>query len=175
MKVNSVALVLTVATVAIVACASSITTSVDYDRSVDFSRYRTYGWLPSRIGNDIFEKRLTAAIDRELAARGLVRSDRPDLLVAIHGRLSKEVQYTAYDAGWGYGWRRWGARGPTTVRRQEVPVGTLVVDLVDAGEKELVWRGTATSAIDTTASVEKREAAVRESVGKLFAEYPSSR
>jgi hypothetical protein len=172
MNIKSVALVLTAT---LVACASSITTSVDYDQSVDFSKYRTYGWLPSRIGNDILERRLTAAIDRELASRGLVRSDSPDLLIAIHGRLSKEIQYTAYDAGWGYGWRRWGARGPTTVRRQEVPVGTLVVDLVDAGEKELVWRGSATSAIDTAASVEKREAAVREAVGKLFAEYPSSR
>jgi hypothetical protein len=172
MNLKSVAFVLIVT---LVACASSITTSVDYDRSVDFSRYRTYGWLPSRIGNDILERRLTAAIDSELASRGLARSDSPDLLVAIHGRLSKDIQYTAYDAGWGYGWRRWGARGPTTVRRQEVPVGTLVVDLVDAGEKELVWRGTPSSAIDTTASVEKREAAVREAVGKLFAGYPTSR
>jgi Domain of unknown function (DUF4136) len=172
MNAKSVALFLTAA---FVGCASSITTSVDYDRSVDFSAYRTYGWLrPRAIGNDILERRLTAAIDRELAARGLVRSDTPDLYVAMHGRLSKEVQYTAYDTGWGYGWRRWRA-GPTMVRRQEVPVGTLVVDLVDARDKELVWRGTATSAIDTTASAEKREAAVQEAVGKLFASYPPKR
>jgi len=171
MKAKLVALFLMAA---FVSCASSVTTSVDYDRSIDFSRYRTYGWLRSRIGNDILERRLTAAIDRGLAARGLTRSDTPDLYVAMHGRLSKEVQYTAFDAGWGYGWRRWGA-GPTTVRRQEVPVGTLVVDLVDAGDKELVWRGTARSAIDTTASAEKREEAVQEAVEKLFAAYPPRR
>jgi hypothetical protein len=159
---------------AFVSCASSVTTSVDYDRSIDFSRYRTYGWLRSRIGNDILERRLTAAIDRGLAARGLTRSDTPDLYVAMHGRLSKEVQYRAFDTGWGYGWRRWGA-GPTTVRRQEVPVGTLVVDLVDAGDKELIWRGTARSAIDTTASAEKREEAVQEAVEKLLAAYPPRR
>lgn len=168
MKAKSAAVLLAAA---FVGCASSITTSVDYDRSIDFSRYRTYGWLrPARIGNDILERRLTAAIDRGLAARGLTRSDTPDLYVAMHGRLSKEVQYTAFDTGWGYGWRRWGA-GPTTVRRQEVPVGTLVVDLVDAGDKELVWRGTARSAIDTTVSAEKREAAVQGAVEKLFAAY----
>ncbi len=172
MNAKSVALFLAAA---FVGCVSSITTSVDFDRSVDFSRYRTYDWLRSgTIGNDILETRLAAAIDRELAARGLVRSESPDLYVAMHGRLSKEVQYRAYDTGWGYGWRRSSA-GPTMIRRQEVPVGTLVVDLVDARDKELVWRGTATSAIDTTASVEKREAAVQESVGKLFAAYPPKR
>lgn len=161
--------------VAFVGCASSIKTSVDYDRSIDFSRYRTYGWLRSgRIGNDILERRLTTAVDRELARRGLVRGDTPDLLVAMHGRMSKEVQYTAYDTSWGYGWRRWGG-GPTMVRREEVPVGTLIVDLVDARDNELVWRGTATSAIDTTASVEKREAVVQEAVEKLFAAYPPGR
>jgi hypothetical protein len=159
---------------AFVGCASSVTTSVDYPRSIDFSRYRTYGWLRSRIGNDILERRLTAAIDRGLAARGLTRSDTPDLYVSMHGRLSKEVQYTAYDTAWGYGWRRWGV-GQTRVRRQEVPVGTLVVDLVDAGDKELVWRGTATTPIDKTASAEKREAAVQEAVEELFAAYPPRR
>jgi hypothetical protein len=56
-----------------------------------------------------------------------------------------------------------------------VPVGTLVVDLVDAGNKELVWRGTATTPIDKTASVEKREAAVQEAVEKLFAAFPPRR
>ena len=171
MKAKLVALFLMAA---FVNCASSVTTSVDYDRSIDFSRYRTYGWLRSRIGNDILERRLTAAIDRGLAARGLTRSEMPDLYVAMHGRLSKEVQYRAFDTGWGYGWRRWGA-GPTTVRRQEVPVGTLVVDLVDAGDKELIWRGTARSAIDTTASAEKREEAVQVAVEKLLAAYPPRR
>jgi Domain of unknown function (DUF4136) len=160
---------------AFVGCASSVTTSIDYDRSIDFSRYRTYGWLrPARLGNDILERRLTATIDRELTSRGLTRSDTPDLFVMIHGRLGKEVQYTAFDTGWGYGWRRWGA-GPTMVRRQEVPVGTLFVDLVDAGDKELVWRGTAKTAIDTTSTAEKREADVAEAVGKLFAAFPPRR
>jgi len=171
MKAKLVALFLMAA---FVSCASSVTTSVDYDRSIDFSRYRTYGWLRSRIGNDILERRLTAAIDRGLAARGLTRSDTPDLYVSMHGRLSKEVRYTAYDTAWGYGWRRWGV-GQTRVRRQEVPVGTLVVDLVDAGDKELVWRGTATTPIDKTASAEKREAAVQEAVEKLFAAFPPTR
>jgi hypothetical protein len=172
MKAKSLALFLTTA---FVGCASSVTTSVDYDRSIDFSRYRTYGWLqPARLGNDILERRLTTAIDRALAARGLVRSDTPDLYVAMHGRLRKEVQYTAYDTGWGYGWRRWGP-GPTRVRREEIPVGTLFVDLVDAKDKELVWRGTATTPIDKTASAEEREAAVGEAVEKLFAAYPPKR
>jgi hypothetical protein len=158
----------------LVGCASSITTSVDYDRAADFSKYRTYNWLESgsRIGNPLAEKRLTSAIEQQLAAKGLTKSNRPDLLVAMHARLSKETQFTT--TGFGYGPGRWRG-GIATTQREEIPVGTLMVDLVDATAKELVWRGTASMQLDTKASAEKKDKETQEVVSKMFADDPPKR
>ncbi len=43
----------------------------------------------------------------------------------------------------------------TTSTVQQIPVGTLVIDLVDAKAKQLVWRGTASDTIDQDASPEE--------------------
>jgi len=69
-----------------------------------------------------------------------------------------------------YGMGPWGgmsgvAAGPTHTNTREVQtkVGTLVVDIVDAKEKQLVWRGTS-SGILISDSQEKTEKAVGNAV-----------
>jgi hypothetical protein len=162
-------LVLVVA--ALVGC-STITTTVDYDKSEDFSKYRTYGWVGTgNLRNDLVEKRIVAAVDQQLAAKGLKKGENPDLLVAVHGRLSKETQITAYNTGWGYGYRR-GGMGMSTATVKDVPVGTLILDLVDGKDKDLVFRGTATSTIDGSASPDDREKKIQEAVQKILENYP---
>ena len=172
MKIRPLAALLGAVVVALGGCAS-VTTSADYDRSTDFSRYRTYGWIPGEepIGNAIVEKRLTAAIDAQLAAKGLTKNDHPDLLVSMHARLTKQVEYET--TGYGYGPGRWQTGVQTA--REEIPIGTLVVDLVDAGRNELVWRGTARRVLDLMASPEEKEQVTRDTVARMFAAYPPSR
>jgi hypothetical protein len=58
----------------------------------------------------------------------------------------------------------------TTVSK--IPVGTLIVDLVDAKENQLKWRGTATKTLDATATAEERDKNVNAAVEKMFAGYP---
>ncbi|HWC65328.1 MAG TPA: DUF4136 domain-containing protein [Thermoanaerobaculia bacterium] len=154
------------------ACAS-VTTSADYDRSTDFSRYRTWAWIENGepVGNAIVQKRLTAAIEEQLAAKGLTKSDRPDLLVSMHARLTRRATFET--RSWGYGPGRWQTGVRTTP--EEIPVGTLVVDLVDAGAKQLVWRGTARRVLDLMASPEEKEKTTRETVARMFAGYPPGR
>lgn len=150
---------------------TSIETAADFDRNTDFSKYRTYGWIPNaeRMENAIAEKRLTAAIENQLASKGLAKSEHPDLWVSMHARLTREVHFDT--TVWGYGPGRWHA-GVTQTTRDEIPVGTLVVDLVDAGTKELVWRGTARSVLDLMASPEEKERRTNEVVAKMFANFP---
>jgi hypothetical protein len=154
------------------ACAS-VTTSADYDRSTDFSKYRTWAWIENAepVGNAIVQKRLAAAIEDELAAKGLTKSDHPDLLVSMHARLTQRVTFET--TGWGYGPGRWQTGVRTTP--EEIPVGTLVVDLVDARAKQLVWRGMAKRVLDLMASPEEKEKATRETVARMFAAYPPAR
>ena len=154
---------------------STLTTSADYDPATDFSRYKTFDYHgESSINNELLAKRLESAVNDELSKKGMTRNaQNPDLIVVVHARMSKETRINTYDSGWGYGWR-WGG-GMSTSTVQEIPVGALVVDLVDVNKKEMVWRGTASDTLDPSRSPEKKDAAVREAMTKLFSTYPPAK
>ena len=52
-------------------------------------------------------------------------------------------------------------------------MGTLIVDLVDAGKKALVWRGTATDTISSDPNARSQEK-VDDALTKVFATFPPS-
>jgi len=171
---------LLIAIVALSAC-STLTTNADYDKAVDFSKFKTYAWKntdPSQ--NSLIEQRIQTAVDGVLASKGLRKVDEnPDLWVVAHPRLSKETQINTYNSGWGYGWG-WGygagyAGGMSSSTVSEIPVGNLIVDLVDASRKQMVWRGTASKTLDPNASPETRQKNVDEAVTKMFAGYPPAK
>ena len=168
---------LAVAVLALAVACSTLQTSADWDKTANFSNYKTWGWKDDgSIKNDIVKRRIQTLLASELGKKGLTRSDdNPDLWVAVHGRMSKETQINYYNSGWGYGWHGgWygGGMGVSTATVQEIPVGTLVVDLVDSRQKELVWRGTASDTLKPERSPEEKEKALGEALAKLFEKYP---
>lgn len=154
---------------AAVAC-STLRTTADYDRSTDFSRYKTWAWHDAgSIKDPIWSKRIQGALESELSTKGLTRNEaNPDLWVAVQARLAQQTQITAYGGGYGYRWRG----GVTTAKVEQVPVGSLIVDLADARQKELVWRGVATDTLNPEKSPEAKEKALREALAKMFENYP---
>ena len=169
-------IVLTGAIATLAAC-SSITTSADYDKAANFSQYHTYAWKDTdQKQNELVENRIKASVDGQLGAKGLRKVDsNPDLWVVAHVRLSEQTQINTYDSGWGYGygWRGgYGGGGMSSTTVQKIPVGNLIIDLVDAKENQLKWRGTASKTLDPSASVDKKTQNVNEAVAKMFAEYP---
>ena len=46
----------------------------DYNHSTDFSQYRTYSWLKVEAGDPLWPDRIMAAVDSELAAKGLTKA-----------------------------------------------------------------------------------------------------
>ncbi|HEY3349186.1 MAG TPA: DUF4136 domain-containing protein [Thermoanaerobaculia bacterium] len=154
---------------------SSITTNVDFDTTARFDAYRTYAFKDVHEGDAFQMKRVQAAIDRSLQAKGLTKADgKPDLWVVLHTRMRNQRQVTTFSSGWGWGW---GWRGGywNTARVDNIPVGTLVVDLVDTTRKELVWRGLASRVVDRDETPQERTGYVQEAVDKLFAEFPPKR
>ena len=101
------------------------------------------------------------AIERELEADGYQKntSGRPDVYVVYHTAVQRKIDRTYIDT-WGYGRR---------VHTESYKEGTLIIDLVDAGQKELVWRGTATGAVDNLTRAEKK---LFGAVERIFAEFP---
>jgi Domain of unknown function (DUF4136) len=158
----------------LLASCSTLKTSVDYDRSANFSTYKTFSWRDSgEIRNPLLAKRIEAAVTSELSKKGLTQAsgDDADLWVVAHPRLSQETQVTTYNSGWGYGWRYRGG-GVSTAKVEQIPVGTLIVDLVDAKQKELVWRGIASDTLKPENSPEEKEMALAKAVAEMFAKYP---
>ena len=166
--------VVTALIAAALASCSTITVSTDYDRKADFASYSTFELRSGEsMKNRLMRERIEAALARELEARGLVRTaGRADLWVSAHVRMSNEKQIDT--TRFGYGWGRWGywGGGVATTRVRKVPVGTLIVDIVDAREKQLVWQGVASDAIDAGASADERDRMVNAMVAKMLADYP---
>jgi hypothetical protein len=165
-------LALAAATALAGAGCSSITTNVDYDTAAHFGAYRTYAFKDVHDGDAFQMKRVRTAIDATLKAKGLAPADgKPDLWVVLHTRTRNQRQVTTYSSGWGWGW---GWRGGywSTARVDNIPVGTLVIDLVDTKAKELVWRGSASRALDRDETPQERAGKIQEAVDKLFEGFP---
>ncbi len=152
---------------------SSLQTTADYDRGIDFSRYHTFAFKSVQdLHNDLMARRIESALAEGFAARGLIRDDaNPDLWVVPHVRMSHETVIYTWDTGWGYGWR-WGGPRLTAATADQIPIGTLVVDLVDTRVKELVWRGTATDILDPKSTPDERERKLHHAVTEMLKSYP---
>lgn len=161
---------------ALSACTAATTASAG-DPSIDFARFHTYSWKQVHARQDpVIEGEIEKAVDAALASRGLRRvATEPDLWVVVHTRLSHPAQVSTYDSGWGYAaGEGWGGAA-TAGTAASVAVGDLLVDLVDAASRKLVWRGSASGAVDPGASLEQRDRMLADAVSKMFAGYPPGR
>jgi hypothetical protein len=75
------------------------------------------------------------------------------------------------DAGAGHG-RYYGWGAPSSVDVYQYKEGTLIVDVVDAKTKQLVWRGFATGTVDPDAKPEQRERKLNDAIAQMMAQFP---
>ena len=164
--------------IALIAC-SSITTSYDYDKTVDFTKYKTYNFTEEakKFGiQELNRDRLLAAIDAEMAKRGFTKSESPDALIDLLGKLEQKTTATATSSGGGmYGYGRYGYGGgfsTTTVNYDDYTEGTLFINFVDKSTEKIVWQGRGTKTLNETASPEKREANIKNGVAMIYQKFP---
>ena len=148
----------------------------DFDKKTDFSKYKTFAFKKGTDAPTPFaQERIVAAITSQLKARGMSPSDTPDLFVYTHTQVSteKRVDVTSYGYGGYPGWGGWGGSfGTSTVHETNVPIGTVILDLVDAPKDELVWRGVGTGTLLTNPTPEKSEKRINKAIAKMFQKYP---
>jgi len=159
---------------------------VHYDKSLDFSKFKTYGWAPhGAVAHPMLALDAVGAVEDELNARGLHKvAENPDLIIAFYGAVDSEVSMTSnnpiYNATGGIPpfdpsmtspgdslyWDSY--YGNSTV---VVYPGQLVIDLIDFKTKKLAWRGFAAEAISPN-NPDKLMSEVNSTIKKLFKEYP---
>jgi hypothetical protein len=169
------------------ACASSTKIQSDYDRSVDFSQYKTYGYFsPMGIENPNYSSLLGQmfrdAIDAQMQARGYVRSANPDLLFNVSARLEDKTRVTTMSDpmmyGGYYGYRGglydpWGGYGyGTTTHVSQYTEGTVNVDMVDPKMKRMLWEGIAIGRVDEKRKSNELRQDIMDGVAEMFEGYP---
>ena len=162
----------------------------------NFSSLKTYEWAPTipttngdpRLSHPELDKQIREAVNQQLAAKGFVPATdkNPDFWVnyqaAIVGKLDVEKQKQPYFANvkpqrggtLNSSWNAFGNanesnyRSVTTYYEQ----GTLVIDIADAKERKLVWRGAISDTIQQDISTEKRKKNVNTAVADVLKLFP---
>jgi hypothetical protein len=164
--------------------------AVDYDPGVDFTKYRTYAWsltdaevaanLEDPRISPLAHERIRAVVDQALLAKGFVKKEPPDFMIALRTSLSdrQQVHYWGPYADpllWRHGWRRW-PYGPfaydpffarTTV--STVTEATLAIDMFDAETKQPIWHGHTTRVVGPD---DIRPADIQRMVDAILADFP---
>jgi hypothetical protein len=164
---------ITLVTAILLVRCSTISVMQDYDPEYDFSKLKTFGFLP--IPEDAGIDQLNAnrfgdAIKNEMTAKGYTVSENADFGVALLFGKQTKTNITSYGYGYGPYWGRYG--GTTNIDVSQYDEGTLVIDVIDMNKKELVWRGTGTGALNPNATVEERTANINNAVAQILAQFP---
>ncbi|MDR2122185.1 MAG: DUF4136 domain-containing protein [Flavobacteriaceae bacterium] len=153
----------------------SINTSYDYDKTVDFSQYKTFTVYQEGIDklklNDIDKNRILRALVSQLNNKGLTEDTKGDLTVNILASSKKVINvdhhpYWGAPWGWGYGWS-------DTSTVYETREGKIVIHLVDSKKNILVWEGIAEGFnVDIARN---KEELIGKAVQKALTHYPPGR
>ena len=167
---------------------SALSVVSDYDREYDFRRFQTYRWPAENEGirkgdvlveNSLVYKRVQSAINQQLRAKGfrLTDSKDADFIVYAHAGIKKRKSYHhSFEIGMPFGpyrWYRpwWGPYGGYTYVSY-YDEGSLVIDIIDARTKDLVWRGVATRVVRQYRTAEAMQSDINEAVTKILESFP---
>ncbi|HTS07299.1 MAG TPA: DUF4136 domain-containing protein [Candidatus Eisenbacteria bacterium] len=157
------------AAVILAAFAFAQDVKTDYDHHANFSQYHTYSWVKVKTSDPLWESRIQEAVDKDLQSKGWQRVDNGgDVGLAAVGSARNEKEYQTFYDGMG-GWR-WGGFGQTTTQVENYPVGSLVLDMYDAHNKQLIWRGVASQSLSD--KPEKNEQRLDKAVNKMLDHFP---
>jgi hypothetical protein len=160
-------------------CGSSLKVSTDYDKSADFTKYKTFGLYNPENQNQAISQlnrnRIIEAIKAEMSKRGYVESsDAPDLLVnstsIFQDRQSVSSTNTYMYGGMyrPYGW------GPgvssTNYDVRHYKDGSLVIDVVEGSSKKLLWQGTGNKEID--GPIKDPDTNIPKAVAMIMTDFP---
>jgi len=154
---------------------------VDVDTTASFPTFKTFGWDKGMVSRNPFvSQMIVVAVESELTARGLTRSDdHPDIKVAVAAAAGMDIQAVgptwnnANYATWG------GYSNPAAL--MNVTTGTLLVDLIETKNGISVFRGVAketlnrSASADVAADAKSVEKLIKKAVTKMFKKYPAQK
>ena len=154
---------------------SSIRVYSDFDSEASFSNYTSFAFFKEGVDqvsiSDLDKRRILKSIDTLLTAKGLSKSDTPDLLININTKAKERISvYSNNGWGWGWGWNPWFWGGPQTQTVSSRTEGTLYIDMIDRKTNQLVWQGIGKGGIQE--SMKNRDQRIATFVAEILKQFP---
>ncbi len=170
--------------VLLAALAGCSSTKLQYDTQpgVNFYQIKTYDWLQKDDGypsnaqealtqGSLWDKRIQKSVNVELITLGMqLTQEEPDVLVTFYTSVKDKTNWSDYPSH--RRGRRWGF-GPA-VSVSQFKEGTIIVDVLDAKTKDILWRGIAQTPVDKNLEPKKVEKDLAKAVKKMFSNFRSS-
>jgi hypothetical protein len=161
---------------------SSMKIATAFSETADFSKFRTFQYKETDTTiadiNPMAHQWIIDAIRREMIANNFAEVDSdPDVYVSYYGKVNEELVMRTTQVGHAAGSGSYRLRSPlsddithsvttaTTYRR-----GTLVIDIWEAGQKELVWRGTVSDSLSE--NPDQNAERINRGITNVFEKYP---
>jgi hypothetical protein len=157
------------------ACSTvSVNSSAKYDPNFDYTRFKTYNWMPKTETPDNLQQPVIAAevghmieaeVEKGLEARGFKKltTGKPDFYLNYHARVQDKIepQVRTYSCG-----TRICGSGVDMNRVRE---GTLILDIIQAEDNDVVWQGTSVAVV---ADPSQRKEIIEKAVSQLLSIFP---
>jgi hypothetical protein len=154
---------------------STLSVSTHYDKSVTFSGLKTYSWIPApqklrdnpKVDWEVLDSRVRSAVDEVLSAKGFSRvaSGGPDFLVGYNVTLDKKTIATTLDAVYSLtrppGWASF-----------DYEQGTLILNIIEADTRRLMWLGQAQDEVSFVANPEQKKEQINKAVKLMLENFP---
>ena len=142
-----------------------------HDRATDFSKFKTYKWImiqgttPPNTAQNVVGLVNTVLEQKGLLLQSEQTEGKADLLVGLQTSVDQR-QINRFNTGGPWT----GEIGQATA--STIEVGTLVIDMYDPGQKQLVWRGSATKTLNPGGNPYKNYERLQKAVDKLLKDFP---
>jgi hypothetical protein len=186
MNVSPKFVVLAFAALTLAACAGS-RVATDYDANARFDTLQTFAWLDPVLedvedpvlDSQLLTRKVQRAVADALLQRGYSRTEHPadaDFLVTYHTASRERLRDRGgFSIGLGIGrpWRH--GYGSMHVgdgyfpRIEGYQEGTLIIDVLDAESRDLLWRGWVRNTVETRNYTDE---AIMAAVNEIIAEFP---
>ena len=154
---------------------NTVRVSSDYDRSADFSQYKTFAFHQKGLAdlkmNDLDKRRIVEAIGQTLSSKGMTVASaetNADLVINLAAKSKTRVNVDPYYDPW-WGGPYWGP----SQRVSQYKEGSIIIDFIDRRKNTLVWQGVGDGL--NVSDIENKSTKIPLAVEEILAKYPPKR
>lgn len=153
----------------------SIQVYTDYDENISWEEMKSYDFYEDmETGlNDLDEKRVFAALEKELENRNFTTSNQPDFRINLYTEAYQKHSQNIIGLNVGtYGNHVGGQIGSGIPINSTADMLRITVEFANASTHELFWQGIVEDKMKPNESPKDREARLTQMIKKLMAKYP---